>query len=91
MGQSVREDKNVLLIYCIIFIDMVATGITIPMLPFYVTSLGKGPEVYGFLETCFQAAQFIGSLLLGSLSDSLGSKNVILKRTFSKKNYKKNN
>ena len=56
---------------------MVATGLTIPMLPFYITRLGKGPEVYGFLETCFQAAQLFGSLLLGSLSDSLGSKNVL--------------
>jgi DHA1 family tetracycline resistance protein-like MFS transporter len=71
-----------------VFIDMLGVGIIIPVIPsiFFGADSGFfGPEVteasksiwYGVLLACFPAMQFIGSPLLGALSDRHGRKPIL--------------
>ncbi len=69
-------------IYITIFIDVLAFGIIIPILPKLVSSfLGDpavGAEVFGIFGTVWAVMQFICSPLLGSLSDRFGRRPVII-------------
>ena len=60
----------------LVFLDMLSVGLVIPLLPFLAEQLEIGPELYGLLGTFYQAAQVLGSLLMGTLSDSLGKRGV---------------
>ena len=60
----------------LVFVDMLAVGLVIPLIPFLAEQLEMGPELYGLLGTCYQAAQLIGSLFMGVLSDAVGKKGV---------------
>lgn len=55
---------------------MISVGLVIPLLPFIAEKLEIGPELFGLLGTCYQAAQLMGSLFMGVLSDSIGKRGV---------------
>ena len=68
--------KQVVVIQVLVFLDMLAVGLVIPLIPAFAEELGMGPEMYGLLGTTYQAAQLIGSLFMGVLADSMGRKGV---------------
>lgn len=57
---------------------MLGFSILIPILPFVVKDHNAPTWIYGLLLTFYSAFQFIGSPILGSLSDSLGRKPILL-------------
>ena len=58
--------------------NVLGLSILIPILPFVVEKYDSQEWMYGLLLTFYSAFQFIGSPFLGSLSDSLGRKPILL-------------
>lgn len=61
-----------------LFLDLVAFGIIIPVLPFYATDFGASPQVVTLLATTYSLAQLLASPVLGRLSDRVGRRPVML-------------
>ncbi|MFC6754223.1 MFS transporter, partial [Halorubrum tibetense] len=62
----------------VVFIDLVGFGIVIPILPFYVRSLGVSDAFIGLLAASYSLAQFLAAPTLGRLSDRIGRRPVLL-------------
>ncbi len=69
--------KNATLFFTLIVV-MMGFGIIIPILPFYVESLGANGQDLGILMAIFSVAQFIFSPIWGSLSDRYGRKPILM-------------
>ncbi len=67
-----------LILFAIVFIDLVGFGIIIPMLPFYGERYGASPDEVAFLMAVYSLAQFITAPFWGRLSDRVGRKPVLL-------------
>jgi MFS family permease len=65
-------------VFVTVFLDLVGFGIVIPLLPFYVKSMGGTPETIGFLLASFSFTQLVATPFLGRLSDRYGRRRVIL-------------
>ena len=61
-----------------LFLDLVAFGIIIPVLPFYAEGFGASAQVVTLLSTAFSLAQFVASPVLGRISDRYGRRPVML-------------
>ena len=61
-----------------VFLDLVGYGIMIPLLPFYVKSMGGTAETVGFILSSFSLTQLLMTPILGRLSDRVGRRPVIL-------------
>jgi len=59
-------------------VNVLGFSILIPILPFVVKDHHAPTWVYGLLLTFYSAFQFLGSPYLGSLSDSMGRKPILL-------------
>jgi len=70
--------KKILPVFIIILIDLLGLTIIIPLLPLYAVSFGTSPAVIGLLGAAYPAMQFIGSPILGRLSDRYGRKPILL-------------
>lgn len=68
----------VLFVFITVFLDLVGFGIVIPLLPFYVKSMGGTPETVGVILACFSFTQLVTTPILGRLSDRFGRRPVIL-------------
>ena len=66
------------LVFFTVFLDLVGFGIVIPLLPFYVQSMGGSASTVGVLLGCFSFAQLLATPLLGRRSDLHGRRHVIL-------------
>lgn len=60
------------------FIGILGYSIVIPILIFIVTDLGGNGFIYGLLGAMYPFFQFIGAPILGSLSDRIGRKKVLV-------------
>ncbi len=65
-------------IWLALFLDLLAFGIIIPVLPFYATHHGASPAVVSLLSTTFSLSQFVMSPVLGRISDQYGRRPVML-------------
>lgn len=65
-------------VFLTVFLDMIGFGIVIPLLPFYVQSMGGTAEIVGLLLASFSLTQMIATPILGRLSDRYGRRRVIL-------------
>lgn len=65
-------------LFLTVFIDLVGFGIVIPVLPYYVRSMGADSELLGLLTASFSLTQFLFSPLLGGLSDRIGRRPVLI-------------
>ncbi|MCP3141516.1 MFS transporter [Pyxidicoccus xibeiensis] len=66
------------LVFITVFLDLVGFGLIIPLLPFYVESMGGSATTAGVLLALFSSAQLIATPILGRLSDRVGRRPVIL-------------
>jgi DHA1 family multidrug resistance protein-like MFS transporter len=80
------SNKNIIIILIGLFLVMVGFGITLPLLPFYIQKLsiaeGISPEKVwlhvGLITGSYPLMQFLFSPYLGSLSDKIGRRPLIL-------------
>lgn len=70
--------KSLLIIFLVIFIDLLGFGMVIPILPYYAKSFGASATVLGYLMMSYSAMQFLFSPFWGSLSDRLGRRPILL-------------
>jgi MFS transporter, DHA1 family, tetracycline resistance protein len=66
------------LVFVTVFLDLVGFGIVIPLLPFYVQSMGGSELTVGVLLGCFSFTQLLATPLLGRFSDRYGRRPIIL-------------
>ena len=69
-------------IYLLALVNTLSFSILLPVLPFLVEEYGGSHFHYGLLLSAFGAAQFIGAPILGSLSDRVGRKKILLLSQF---------
>ncbi len=67
-----------LTIFFVVFFDLVAFGVVIPILPYYSRTFGANAFALGWLMAAYSIAQFIFSPFWGSLSDRFGRRPVLL-------------
>lgn len=72
-----------IIILATVFVDVLGFGIVIPILPFYLNEFGASPSVITILFSIYSFCAFLSSPILGSLSDRIGRKPVILLSIFS--------
>jgi multidrug resistance protein len=65
-------------LFVTLFLDLVAFGIIIPVLPFFAEAYGASAQVVTLLSTAFSLAQFVASPVLGRISDRFGRRPVML-------------
>jgi DHA1 family tetracycline resistance protein-like MFS transporter len=70
--------KRILPIIAIVLVDLMGLSIIIPLMPLFATRFGANPLIIGFLQAAYPAMQFIGTPILGRLSDRFGRKPVLL-------------
>ena len=73
-----RAGRVVALVFVTVFLDLIGFGIVIPLMPFYVQSMGGSAFTVGVLLSCFAATQFFATPYLGRWSDRVGRRKVIL-------------
>ena len=69
--------KPIIILFLIVFIDLVGFGLLIPLLPFYVQRVGAGPEIITITLGLYSLFQFIAAPIWGKLSDRYGRKPVL--------------
>jgi len=65
-------------IFITVFVDMLGYSMMVPLLPFFVTQNGGGAAIAGGLGSLYAFLQLLSGPLLGSLSDRVGRKPVLL-------------
>ncbi|MBW4561624.1 MAG: MFS transporter [Mojavia pulchra JT2-VF2] len=65
-------------IFITLFLDLLGSGLLVPVIPFLVREYSKDALTIGLLAVSFSAAQFIASPVLGVLSDRYGRRPVLL-------------
>jgi len=75
---SAKAKASRLVIFVIVFIDLVGFGVMIPMLPFYAESLGADATEVGALMFVYSLMQIFVAPLWGSLSDRYGRRPILL-------------
>lgn len=66
------------ILFCIVFFDLLAFGIVIPILPYYSKTFGASALELGFLMAAYSTAQFLFAPFWGGLSDRIGRRPVLL-------------
>ncbi len=70
--------KTKALLLITIFVDIIGLGIIIPVLPFYVESFGVSDAVVTVLFAMYALLSFLSAPFLGSLSDRIGRRPVLV-------------
>ncbi len=72
------DRRRLVVIFIIVFVDVLGFGLILPLLPYYATGLGAGPTVIGLLIASYAAAQVVGAPLIGRLSDIYGRRPLLI-------------
>ncbi|MCP5368007.1 MAG: MFS transporter [Hyphomicrobiales bacterium] len=67
-----------LVLFLIVFVDLVGFGIVIPLLPFYGEHYHATPDQVGLLMAVYSLTQFVAAPFWGRLSDRVGRRPVLL-------------
>lgn len=70
--------SNLAILFFLMVVVMIGFGLIIPIMPFYVESMGADAKQLGFLMAVFSIMQFIFAPMWGSISDRIGRKPVLL-------------
>jgi len=70
--------RETYIVFFTVLVDVIGFGIVIPILPFYATEFGVSPSVVTLLFASFSFCSFISAPFLGSLSDRIGRRPVII-------------
>jgi DHA1 family tetracycline resistance protein-like MFS transporter len=72
------RQSRLLIIFLIVFIDLVSFGITIPVLPYFSQAYGASAWQLGWLIAVYAALQFLLAPFWGRVSDYVGRRPVLL-------------
>lgn len=78
MSEKKASKSALLLIFLIVFIDLLGFGIIIPVLPQCASDFGADPQMVGYLVMSYSLAQFFLTPFWGRLSDNVGRKPILL-------------
>ena len=67
-----------LILFLIVFINLVGFGIIIPLLPFYAEHYDASPDQVTLLMAVYSFAQFFSAPIWGGLSDKHGRRPILL-------------
>ncbi len=67
-----------LILFLIVFIDLIGFGVIIPLLPFYAEFHQASPETVGLVMATYSFTQFLAAPFWGRLSDRIGRRPVLL-------------
>ncbi|MTK13011.1 MAG: TCR/Tet family MFS transporter, partial [Clostridiaceae bacterium] len=70
--------KSKIILYITLFLVMVGFGIIIPIIPFYVNSMGGGAAALGIFMSAYSVMQFFFAPFWGRMSDRIGRRPVLL-------------
>lgn len=70
--------KTKLIIILTVLLDAIGVGIVVPVMPYYVDSLGISSLAVTLLFAAFSLFSFLSSPLLGALSDRLGRRPILI-------------
>ena len=70
--------RSLLILIFVLFVVMLGYGIVIPILPFYIESMGAGGTELGFLVASYAVMRLIFGPIWGGLSDRVGRKPILL-------------
>ncbi len=70
--------KRILPIIGIVLVDLMGLSIIIPLMPLFAARFGADPFIIGILQAAYPSMQFIGTPILGRLSDRFGRKPILL-------------
>ena len=73
-----KNNKALLTIFLIVFIDLLGFGIILPLLPFIAQKYLASPLTIGILTASYSFFQFIFTPILGRLSDRYGRKKILI-------------
>ena len=80
-GSGNRLFSPLLILLLTVFVDMVAFGIVVPVLPLYTERFHASPFAIGMLLAVYSGMGFIFSPIVGALSDRLGRRSILLMST----------
>jgi len=72
------KNRNIGILFFTLTVMMMGFGMVIPIMPFYIESMGASGTTLGVLMATFSAMQFIFSPIWGGLSDRFGRKPLLL-------------
>lgn len=70
--------SSLLIIFLVVFIDLLGFGIVLPLLPRYAREFHASAPVLGLLMSAFSAMQFLFAPLWGRISDRVGRRPILL-------------
>ncbi len=70
--------KKLIIIFLVVFIDLLGFGLVIPILPYYARAYGASATTLGALLGVYSLMQFFCAPLWGALSDRWGRKPILL-------------
>ncbi len=73
-----KNNKSLLTIFLVVFIDLLGFGIILPLLPYIAEKYSAGPLQIGLLTASYSFFQLISSPILGRLSDRYGRKKLLI-------------
>jgi DHA1 family tetracycline resistance protein-like MFS transporter len=73
-----NQKKAILILFLIVFIDLVGFGIIIPLLPFYAERFDASPAMVGIVMATYSLAQLIAAPFWGQISDRTGRRPVFM-------------
>lgn len=76
------NNKRLLSIILVVFIDLLGFSLILPLLPYYAETFQASEFVTGLLVASYAAAQLIGAPILGRLSDRYGRRPLLLASVF---------
>ncbi|MEP7124237.1 MAG: MFS transporter [Byssovorax sp.] len=72
------SSRVVFFVFITVFLDLIGFGIVMPLMPFYVKTMGGDARTVGLLLSGFSLCQLLATPYLGRLSDRIGRRRVIL-------------
>ncbi len=71
-------NKQLGVVFTVVFIDLLGFGIVLPLLPTYAATFGVGPAAIGLLVTSFSLLQLVAVPVWGGISDRFGRRPVLI-------------
>lgn len=72
------KKKPLLLLFSVVFMDMIGFGFIIPIMPDIIAHFGSSQQMLGIVLGVYAFGQFIAAPVVGSLSDRFGRKPLLL-------------